>query len=57
MLFRFELWVLNLKKKEKEKMNKTPYHSPYIYDARYHANPYNIILRTTVLSDIHLGSV
>ena len=30
---------------------KTPYNSPasYIYDARYHTNPY--ILSTTVLSD------
>ena len=37
------------KKKKKKMMNKTLYHSPYIYDARHHANPY--ILSTTVLSD------
>ena len=29
---------------------KLPIIAPYIYDARYHAHPYNI-LSTTVLSD------
>ena len=38
-----------LKKKMMMMMNKTPHHSPYIYDARYHAHPY--IVSTTVLSD------
>ena len=49
----FKLREFNLKKKEK--MNKTPYHSPYIYDARYHAHPY--ILNTTVLSDKKSASI
>ena len=39
------------KKKKKKKMKKLSIIAPYIYDARYHANPY--ILSTTVLSDRH----
>ena len=50
----FDEFELKKKKKEEKKMNKTPYHSPYIYNARYHVNPY--ILSITVLSDIGLST-
>ena len=44
MLFRF--WVTRVQSEEEEgegedEQNSLLYIAPYIYDARYHANPYN----------------
>ena len=51
MLFRF--WVTRVQSEEEEEEEEEDEQNsiiaPYIYDAKYHTNPY--ILSTTVLSD------